>query len=126
MPEESVEGLLMSFGQEPLSLETPVGFEGDDATLRDSIEDRTSDAPLDAVARGLCKRDLEDTLEQLDDRERRILEMRYSLDDGDPMTLDDIGGRIGVTRERVRQIESLALVRLRRAPRLQRLAEPVA
>ncbi len=124
LPADCVEELL-GLGQEPMSLEAPVGPEEGDATFGDSIEDRSSEPPLETVARSLRKRDLEGALGSLPDRQRRIIEMRYGLESDAAMTLADIGSRIGITRERVRQIESVAMVRLGVAPGVERLAEPV-
>jgi RNA polymerase primary sigma factor len=120
LPGERVEEIFR-MAQEPISLETPVGSDEGDAAFGDFIEDTEADAPLDAVAQRLRNDDLQTALESLPDRERRIIELRFGLATDGPLTLEDIGSRVGVTRERVRQIESRTLWRLghcRTAPRL--------
>jgi RNA polymerase primary sigma factor len=122
MTPERVEEIL-KLGQEPVSLETPVGADEGDASLRDFIEDSSEAAPLELVAIRLRDADLQTTLETLSWRERRVLELRYGLTDRDPMTLEQIGSEVGVTRERVRQIESRTLSRLKNSAEAQRLHE---
>jgi RNA polymerase primary sigma factor len=118
LPGERVEEIFR-MAQEPISMDMPVG--SDDGAFGDFIEDTEADAPLDAVAQRLRNDDLQTALESLNDRERRIIELRFGLATEGPLTLEDIGCRVGVTRERVRQIESRTLWRLghcRTAPRL--------
>ncbi len=98
--------------QEPASLEAPVGSEEGDAELGDFIEDEAADAPLESVSQVLRDRDLRSALDALPARERRIIELRFGLAAEGPLTLEDIGSRVGVTRERVRQLESRTLWRL--------------
>jgi RNA polymerase primary sigma factor len=104
---------ILKLGQEPVSLETPVGGEEGDAALGDFIEDGQSQRPHETVAAQLRDHDLAKALETLPWRERRVLELRYGLAGDPPMTLEDIGSEVGVTRERVRQIESKTLAKLK-------------
>jgi RNA polymerase primary sigma factor len=122
MTPERVEEIL-KLGQEPVSLETPVGADEGDASLGDFIEDSSEAAPLELVAIRLRDVDLQITLDTLTWRERRVLELRYGLTDREPMTLEEIGSEVGVTRERVRQIESRTLSRLKNSAEAQRLHE---
>jgi RNA polymerase primary sigma factor len=110
--EKQVEEIL-KLGQEPVSLETPVGGEEGDAALGDFIEDTLWQRPHETVAAQLRDHDLAQALETLPWRERRVLELRYGLSGDGPMTLEDIGSEVGVTRERVRQIESKTLAKLK-------------
>ena len=112
LDEKNVENIL-KLGQEPVSLETPVGGEEGDAALGDFIEDGQSQRPHETVAAQLRDHDLAKALESLPWRERRVLELRYGLAGDAPMTLEDIGTEVGVTRERVRQIESKTLAKLK-------------
>jgi len=123
LPPEQVEDLL-ELGREPVSLETRVSGEGgDDSRLADFIEDATQDAPLDVVSSSMREADLADALRTLQWRERRVLELRYGLSSGEPMTLEAVGSEVGVTRERVRQIESRTLMKLKNSREAQRLRE---
>jgi RNA polymerase primary sigma factor len=112
MTAKQVEDIL-KLGQEPVSLETPVGGEEGDAALGDFIEDKLWQLPHETVAAQLRDHDLAKALETLPWRERRVLELRYGLAGDPPMTLEDIGTEVGVTRERVRQIESKTLAKLK-------------
>ena len=103
---------IQKISQEPVSLENPVGDEGD-SQLGDFIEDEQSVAPSDAVGELMQGEDLGGVLELLTSRERRVLEMRYGLTDGRPHTLEEVGVQFGVTRERIRQIESRTLAKLK-------------
>jgi RNA polymerase primary sigma factor len=103
---------IMRISQEPMSLEMPVGSE-DSGMLGDFIEDETVPGPVDATSTQLLKEQLHDILESLSERERAVLEMRFGLEDGEAHTLEEVGKAFGVTRERVRQIESKALRKLR-------------
>ena len=96
---------------EPVSIFEPVGE--DDAVLGDFIEDQEAMAPFDVVANGIRKDDLLKFLERLNERERTVLVLRYGLDNGVPRTLDEVGQRFELTRERIRQIEAKALAKLR-------------
>jgi RNA polymerase primary sigma factor len=123
MPVEQVESLL-AMGREPVSLETPVsGDGGDESRLADFIEDDASDAPLESVSISMREADLAEALRTLQWRERRVLELRYGLSSGEPMTLEEVGFEVGVTRERVRQIESRTLMKLKNSREAQRLRE---
>ena len=103
---------IMRISQEPMSLEMPVGSE-ESGMLGDFIEDETVPGPVDATSNQLLKEQLHVILKSLSDRERAVLEMRFGLKDGEAHTLEEVGQAFGVTRERVRQIESKALRKLR-------------
>ena len=121
MPAKKVEEIL-KLGQEPVSLEAPVGGEDGDASLGDFIEDAAGDRPLEVVANRMRDADLAKVLDSLPWRERRVIELRYGLGDQGPMTLEDIGHEVGVTRERVRQIEAKTLAMLKSSGGAGRLA----
>jgi RNA polymerase primary sigma factor len=121
MPAKKVEEIL-KLGQEPVSLEAPVGGEEGDASLGDFIEDAATDRPLEIVANRIRDADLQKVLDSLGWRERKVIELRYGLGDKGPMTLEDIGHEVGVTRERVRQIESKTLAMLKSSGGADRLA----
>jgi RNA polymerase primary sigma factor len=121
MPEKKVEEIL-KLGQEPVSLEAPIGSEEGDASLGDFIEDAAGDRPLEIVANRIRDADIQQVLEALPWRERRVIELRYGLGPEGPMTLEDIGEEVGVTRERVRQIESKTLALLKASGSADRLA----
>ena len=99
--------------QEPVSLEAPIGEE-DDSHLGDFIEDEKALAPDEAANQTMLREQLEDILSTLSDREKRVLELRFGLNDGVPKTLEDVGKEFSVTRERIRQIEAKAIRKLRR------------
>ena len=121
MTADQVEDIL-KLGQEPVSLEAPVGADGDgDARLGDFIEDEQEGRPLEVVADKLREASLQQALQSLPWRERRVLELRYGLSPAGPMTLEDIGAQVGVTRERVRQIESRTLSKLKLSKDADRL-----
>jgi RNA polymerase primary sigma factor len=96
----------------PASLETPIG---DDATLADFLEDRSAASPIDGLAAADQERRIENSLANLPAREREVIRLRFGLGGGEPETLDEIGRRFGLTRERIRQIEAHALTTLRRS-----------
>jgi RNA polymerase primary sigma factor len=121
MPAKKVEEIL-KLGQEPVSLEAPVGGEEGDASLGEFIEDSATDRPLEIVANRIRDDDLQNVLDSLPWRERKVIELRYGLGDKGPMTLEDIGHEVGVTRERVRQIESKTLAMLKSSGGADRLA----
>jgi RNA polymerase primary sigma factor len=121
MPAKKVEEIL-KLGQEPVSLEAPVGGEDGDASLGDFIEDAATDRPLEIVSNRVRDDDLQKVLDSLSWRERKVIELRYGLGDKGPMTLEDIGHEVGVTRERVRQIESKTLAMLKSSGGADRLA----
>ncbi|WP_097238033.1 RNA polymerase sigma factor [Streptomyces sp. 1331.2] len=103
---------LLRLAQEPISLHTPVGEE-DDVAFGDLIEDADAASPAESVTFLLLRRHLDAVLATLGERERQVVQLRYGLDDGRPRTLEEIGAVFGVTRERIRQIESKTLVKLR-------------
>jgi len=113
---------IQRISQEPVSLETPVGEE-DDSSLGDFVEDPTAIAPATAAARALLTQAIEEALEELNDRERQVVRLRFGLDDGQVRTLEEVGKEFGVTRERIRQIESKTLAKLRHPTRSQRLRD---
>jgi RNA polymerase primary sigma factor len=121
MPAKKVEEIL-KLGQEPVSLEAPVGSEEGDASLGDFIEDEAVDRPLEIVSNQIRDADLQRVLDSLQWRERRVIELRYGLGGDPPMTLEDIGAQVGVTRERVRQIEAKTLAMLKASANAERLA----
>ena len=113
---------ILKLGQEPVSLEAPVGGEDGDASLGDFISDAAGDRPLEVVSNRIRDNDLQEVLDSLPWRERRVIELRYGLGDKGPLTLEDIGHEVGVTRERVRQIESKTLAMLKASGGAARLA----
>jgi RNA polymerase primary sigma factor len=113
---------ILKISQEPVSLETPVGEE-EDSNLGDFIEDTKALAPSDAAAYKMLREQVEDVLWTLGDRERRVLAMRFGLDDGRIRTLEEVGKEFGVTRERIRQIEAKALRKLRHPSRSRKLRD---
>ena len=118
---EKVEEIL-KISQEPVSLETPIGEE-EDSHLGDFIEDRSAPAPADAASFQLLKEQIQDVLDTLTDRESRVLQLRFGLDDGRSRTLEEVGREFGVTRERIRQIEAKALRKLRHPTRSRKLRD---
>ena len=112
MPTEKVEELI-AMGREPVSLEAPVGGLDDSAQLADFIEDEPGDRPDEQVVRTLRDADVQEIVKRLPSRERRVIELRYGLDPAGPMTLENIGREVGLTRERVRQIEVKTLQMLK-------------
>ncbi|MEI2705722.1 MAG: RNA polymerase sigma factor RpoD [Ilumatobacteraceae bacterium] len=121
MPVDRVRDILR-ISMDPLSLDSPVGEE-ENSSLGDFIEDLTVDAPADIATKRMLAEAVERALDDLSDREREIVRMRFGLDDGKPATLEDVGRAFGVTRERVRQIEAKTLAKLRHPLRAQRLKE---
>ena len=107
---------------DPLSLDSPVGEE-DDSNLADFIEDQAAEAPADAAARRMLNRAVIDALDELNDREKAVVRLRFGLDDGQARTLEEVGKEFGVTRERIRQIESKTLAKLRHPHRSQKLRD---
>ncbi|MDQ6660101.1 MAG: RNA polymerase sigma factor RpoD [Chloroflexota bacterium] len=113
---------IIKVSQEPVSLETPIGEE-DDSHLGDFIEDQTALAPAEAASHQLLKEQVEDVLDSLTERERKVLQLRFGLDDGRSRTLEEVGKEFHVTRERIRQIEAKALRKLRHPSRSRKLKD---
>ena len=113
---------IMRVAQEPVSLETPIGEE-EDSHLGDFIEDSDAPAPADAASHTLLREQLEDVLSTLTPREKKVLELRFGLEDGRNRTLEEVGKEFNVTRERIRQIEAKALRKLRHPSRSKRLKD---
>jgi RNA polymerase primary sigma factor len=107
---------------EPVSLEIPVGSE-DDSHLGDFVPDEASLSPADVATRQMLKEQMDDVLDSLTSRERRVLQLRFGLDDGRQRTLEEVGREFGVTRERIRQIEAKALRKLRHPTRSRKLRD---
>jgi RNA polymerase primary sigma factor len=113
---------IRKISRDPVSLETPVGDE-EDAHLGDFVEDKEAETPPDAASTAILHSEMEGILDTLSPRERRVLQLRFGLTDGHQRTLEEVGKRFGVTRERIRQIEAKALRKLRHPSRSQRLRE---
>lgn len=113
---------IIKVSQEPVSLETPIGEE-EDSHLGDFIEDRAAMAPADAASHQLLKEQVEAVLDSLSGRERRVLQLRFGLEDGRSRTLEEVGKEFNVTRERIRQIEAKALRKLRHPSRSRKLKD---
>lgn len=113
---------IMKIAQEPVSLETPIGEE-EDSHLGDFIEDADAQAPADAASFMVLKEQLEEVLETLTPREKKVLRLRFGLDDGRARTLEEVGHYFQVTRERIRQIEAKALRKLRHPSRSKKLKD---
>lgn len=113
---------IMKISQEPVSLETPIGEE-EDSHLGDFIQDDNVPAPAEAAAFSLLKEQLDEVLETLADREKKVLKLRFGLDDGRARTLEEVGKEFNVTRERIRQIEAKALRKLRHPSRSKKLKD---
>jgi RNA polymerase primary sigma factor len=113
---------IQKVSQEPVSLETPIGEE-EDSHLGDFIEDSEAVVPVDAASFILLQEQLEGVLHTLSDREKKVIQLRFGLVDGHPRTLEEVGREFGVTRERIRQIESKTLSKLRHPSRSQKLRD---
>ena len=113
---------IIKVSQEPVSLETPIGEE-EDSHLGDFIEDRAALAPAEAASHQLLKEQVEAVLDSLTGRERRVLQLRFGLEDGRARTLEEVGKEFNVTRERIRQIEAKALRKLRHPSRSRKLKD---
>lgn len=113
---------IMKISQEPMSLETPIGQE-DNSSLGDFIEDESVLGPADQASRQLLKEQMRDVLDGLNERERKVLELRFGLVDGQARTLEEVGQEFRVTRERIRQIEAKALRKLRHPLRSRKLKD---
>ncbi len=113
---------ILKISQEPVSLETPIGEE-EDSQLGDFIEDSDAVVPADAASFSMLQEQLQRVLDSLSERERKVIELRFGLVDGHPRTLEEVGREFGVTRERIRQIESKTLSKLRHPSRSARLRD---
>ncbi|MDP2211465.1 MAG: RNA polymerase sigma factor RpoD [Candidatus Aquicultor sp.] len=113
---------ILKISQEPVSLETPIGEE-EDSQLGDFIEDQEAEVPSDAASFSLLQEQLQEVLDTLSERERKVIELRFGLIDGHPRTLEEVGRVFGVTRERIRQIESKTLSKLRHPNRSAKLRD---
>ena len=113
---------IQKISQEPVSLETPIGEE-EDSQLGDFIEDSQAVVPPDAASFSMLQEQLGQVLDSLADRERKVIELRFGLVDGNPRTLEEVGRVFGVTRERIRQIESKTLAKLRHPSRSSKLKD---
>jgi RNA polymerase primary sigma factor len=113
---------IMKIAQEPVSLETPIGEE-EDSHLGDFIEDHDARAPAEEASFTLLREQLDEVLKTLTDREQRVLRLRFGLDDGRARTLEEVGQKFGVTRERIRQIEAKTLRKLRHPSRSKKLKD---
>jgi len=113
---------VIKISQLPVSLQTPIGEE-EDSQLGDFIEDQSTPGPSDAASFQLLKEQINDVLHTLTDRERRVLQLRFGLDDGRSRTLEEVGWEFGVTLERIRQIEAKALRKLRHPTLSRRLKD---
>ncbi|HHW17777.1 MAG TPA: RNA polymerase sigma factor RpoD [Firmicutes bacterium] len=112
---------IQKIAQEPVSLETPIGEE--DSHLGDFIEDEDAPAPAEAASFLLLREQIEEVLDTLNEREQKVLRLRFGLDDGKARTLEEVGREFGVTRERIRQIEAKALRKLRHPQRSKKLRD---
>jgi len=113
---------IIKIAQEPVSLETPIGEE-EDSHLGDFIEDQDAKAPAEEASHTLLREQLDEVLSTLTDREQKVLRLRFGLDDGRARTLEEVGRKFGVTRERIRQIEAKTLRRLRHPSRSKKLKD---
>ena len=113
---------ILKLSQEPVSMETPIGEE-EDSHLGDFIEDRGTLAPAEAASYRVLRQQVEEVLESLSERESKVLQLRFGLEDGRSRTLEEVGLDFGVTRERIRQIEAKALRKLRHPSRSKKLRD---
>ncbi|MBN2823156.1 MAG: RNA polymerase sigma factor RpoD [Coriobacteriia bacterium] len=113
---------ILKISQEPVSLETPIGEE-EDSQLGDFIEDGEAVVPPEAASFSMLQEQLSKVLDSLSERERKVIELRFGLEDGHPRTLEEVGREFGVTRERIRQIESKTLCKLRHPSRSSKLKD---
>lgn len=121
MDAESIRSML-KYNSDAISLDTPVGEE-EDCTLGGFVEDENAVNPLEHSGKEMLHETMDDILTELTDKEEKIIRLRYGIDDGIPRTLEEVGDMYGVTRERIRQIESKAIRRMRAPQRVRRLAD---
>lgn len=114
---------ILKIAQNTTSLETPVGDDGDDSVLGDFIPDDKQESPYDTTSREMLRENIEEVLQALSDRESRVLKMRFGLSGNKMMTLEEVGRKFGVTRERIRQIEAKALRKLKHPSRRKKLQD---
>jgi RNA polymerase primary sigma factor len=114
---------IRKISQETVSLETSVGDSDDDSVLGDFIEDTESLSPTQTASRNLLREHLQEILDDLNDREQKILQMRFGLEDGITHTLEEVGAEFNVTRERIRQIEVKALEKIREHVNIRKLRD---
>jgi RNA polymerase primary sigma factor len=120
MSSERVEEVMALFFREPISLDMPIG-EDEDSRLGDLVEDHASLAPTEATSQQLLKEQIDKVLDELTEREKKVLQLRFGLRDGRARTLEEVGNEFSVTRERIRQIEGKALRKLRHPSRSRKL-----
>ena len=113
---------IMKIAQDPVSLETPIGEE-EDSHLGDFVEDNDSPAPSDSASYSLLREQLCNILHTLTPREEQVIKLRFGLEDGRPRTLEEVGKKFEITRERIRQIEAKALRKLRHPSRSKALKD---
>lgn len=114
---------ILKIAQNTTSLETPVGDSDDDSVLGDFIPDEKQESPYDTTSRDMLRENIEEVLQALSDRESRVLKMRFGLNGNKMMTLEEVGKKFGVTRERIRQIEAKALRKLKHPSRRKKLQD---
>jgi RNA polymerase primary sigma factor len=114
---------ILKIAQNTTSLETPVGDSDDDSVLGDFIPDEKQESPYDTTSRDMLRENIEEVLQALSDREARVLKMRFGLSGNKMMTLEEVGRKFGVTRERIRQIEAKALRKLKHPSRRKKLQD---
>ena len=113
---------ILRMAQMPVSLEKPIGEE-EESELGDFVQDEAAESPFDSASLNLRREDIDRALESLPDRERKVIELRFGLKGEQPRTLEEVGREFGVTRERIRQIESKTLAKLRHPQRSQKLRD---
>jgi RNA polymerase primary sigma factor len=113
---------ILRVAQLPVSLEKPIGDE-DESELGDFVADETVESPFETASENLQRENIHKALDSLPTREREVIELRYGLSGKDPLTLEEVGATMGVTRERIRQIENNTLKKLKQLPEAQRLRE---
>jgi RNA polymerase primary sigma factor len=114
---------ILRVAQLPVSLEKPIGDEDGESELGDFVADETVEAPFDVATESLLREDIQHALDALPERERQVIELRFGLRGHEPLTLEEVGRAFGVTRERIRQIETNTLKKLKQLPEAQRLRE---
>jgi RNA polymerase primary sigma factor len=114
---------ILRVAQLPVSLEKPIGDEDGESELGDLVADETVEAPFDVATESILREDIQHALDALPERERQVIELRFGLRGHEPLTLEEVGRAFGVTRERIRQIETNTLKKLKQLPEAQRLRE---